>query len=94
MRSRVVIGTCFFLVVLVALSLLPGRAQMAVLAQGQGTAAGSGAPPLSNPLKVALLKSYNANTVPTEFPVGSQPYGVAFDGANIWTGKLRGWNGK
>ena len=42
-----------------------------------------GAPP-ANPLKIALLKWYNADTV-TSFPVGNQPYGVAFDGANIWT---------
>jgi len=41
-------------------------------------------PPLSNPLKVALLKWYGANTVPTTFAVGNQPYGVAFDGANVW----------
>src|SRR6202035_7782 len=46
-----------------------------------------GAPP-ANPLKVALLHWYRANTT-TSFSVGntqnSNPYGIAFDGANIWT---------
>jgi len=53
-------------------------------AQNAGDLGGNGQPALSNPLKVALLKWYKANPVPTTFPVGSQPYGVAFDGANIW----------
>ncbi len=47
------------------------------------SSAGNGAPPLANPLKIALLKWYKANEV-TKFPVGNQPYGLAFDGANIW----------
>jgi DNA-binding beta-propeller fold protein YncE len=33
---------------------------------------------------VALLKWYKGNLT-TSFTVGQQPYGVAFDGANIWT---------
>jgi hypothetical protein len=41
-----------------------------------------------NPLKIGLLKWYQANQT-TSFSVGktknSNPYGVAFDGANIWT---------
>jgi YVTN family beta-propeller protein len=37
-----------------------------------------------NPLKIALLKWYLFETT-TSAPVGSQPYGVCFDGANIWT---------
>src|SRR5712671_7240804 len=36
-----------------------------------------------NPLQIALLHWYNANTT-TQFTAGSAPYGVAFDGANIW----------
>ena len=36
-----------------------------------------------NPLQVAILHWYNANRT-TQFPVGSEPFGVAFDGANIW----------
>jgi hypothetical protein len=36
-----------------------------------------------NPLRVALLRWYGANKV-TTFTVGSYPFGIAFDGANIW----------
>src|ERR1019366_6621642 len=44
----------------------------------------AGVPAASNPLQVALLRWYKANLT-TSFAVGNQPYGVAFDGANIWT---------
>ena len=37
-----------------------------------------------NPLKVALLHWYTANHT-TRFSVGGQPYGLCFDGANIWS---------
>ena len=37
----------------------------------------------NNPLQIAILHWYNANQT-TQFPVGGFPYGVAFDGANIW----------
>ena len=36
-----------------------------------------------NPLQIALLHWYNANLT-TQFTVGTSPYGMAFDGANIW----------
>ena len=36
-----------------------------------------------NPLQIALLHWYNANLT-AAFGVGSDPVGVAFDGANIW----------
>jgi hypothetical protein len=36
----------------------------------------------ANANQVALLKWYVNQT--TSFPVGTQPFGVAFDGANIW----------
>jgi hypothetical protein len=36
-----------------------------------------------NPNQVAILRWYAANET-ANFPVGSAPYGVAFDGANIW----------
>ncbi|HLW89020.1 MAG TPA: hypothetical protein VKR57_11050, partial [Terriglobales bacterium] len=55
-----------------------------VQAQNAGIAAGSGVPPLSNPLKIALLHWYLADTT-TSVTVGSQPYGLCFDGANIWS---------
>src|SRR5262252_8800935 len=36
-----------------------------------------------NPLQIALLHWYGANQT-TNFTVGSAPFGVAFDGANVW----------
>ena len=36
-----------------------------------------------NPLQVALLYWYPANLT-TSFPMGHQPVGLAFDGANMW----------
>ena len=76
--KRVSIGICLMLAVIAAASLYPSRAQEV-----------DNAPPTTNwaegnPLKIALLRWYQANTT-TRFKVGSQPYGVAFDGANIWT---------
>ena len=37
-----------------------------------------------NPLKVALLRWYEANQMNNTFAVGDSPYAIAFDGANIW----------
>ena len=74
------IGICLALATVATANLFPGRAQEAGAARRQ--------PPTVtqpvNPLRVALLRWYRANTT-TRFTVGSQPYGVAFDGANIWT---------
>jgi sugar lactone lactonase YvrE len=72
-------------------SLIPSRAQEASAA-GQAASNGEQSPTTNwaagNPLKIGLLKWYQANTT-TSFVVGktenSNPYGVAFDGANIWT---------
>jgi hypothetical protein len=80
--KRLVIGICLALIGAGA-SLVAGRAQNTA-----DTAAN--VPPTynwaaGNPLKIALLKWYQAN-VATRFPVGRQPYGLAFDGANIWAG--------
>ena len=79
--KRTVIGMCLALVIIAGVSLIPRRAQEAQTPT-KNWAAG-------NPLKIALLKWYQANLVPTSFTVGktqnSDPYGVAFDGANIWT---------
>src|SRR5271168_4109331 len=79
--KRIVIGICSALIVTGA-SLISGRAQ-------NTPNRASSAPPThnyaeGNPLKIALLKWYQANLT-TSFTVGQQPYGVAFDGANIWT---------
>src|ERR1700731_3123254 len=37
----------------------------------------------ANPNQIAILKWYPANTI-TKFSVGRGPWGVAFDGSNIW----------
>ena len=42
-----------------------------------------------NPQQVALLKWYPANQT-TSFAVGSNPQGLAFDGANIWVANFNG----
>jgi hypothetical protein len=83
MKTRIVIGLSLVVLVLAMANLFVSNAQQAIPASAQQPA-GNGAPPLSNPLKVALLKWYKANTAPTEFAVGAGPLGVAFDGANIW----------
>src|SRR5664280_1893628 len=41
-------------------------------------------PETPNPLQVAILRWYPANTAGLQFAVGTSPIGVAFDGANIW----------
>ncbi len=43
-----------------------------------------------NPLRVAILRWYNANQIGQTFAVGSNPVGVAFDGANIWVANENG----
>jgi hypothetical protein len=82
MKTRIVIGVSLIVVVLTIANLFASHVQQATGAPAQ-LPAGSGGPPLSNPLRVALLKWYGANTA-TEFPAGPAPVGVAFDGANIW----------
>lgn len=71
---------CALLLVVVAV-VLPNRVPSAAQ-NASGQTAENGAPPLANPLKVALLRWYKANTVFTMFPVGKQPYSIAFDGAS------------
>ena len=78
--KRVVIGICLALVIVATANLFPGRAQEA----GAPVPQPPGNPAATNPLKVALLKWYKGNLT-TSFTVGQQPYGVAFDGENIWT---------
>ena len=80
--KRSMVGILSVLAVSAAMCPVPGLAQEA---NSPSPSSNSGAPPLANPLKVALLKWYKANTVYTEFPVGNQPVGIAFDGASIWT---------
>src|SRR4029077_1185556 len=75
-----------FVLLLAAARLVPGGARDASAPLQPPSS--KGAPP-ANPLQVALLLWYRANTT-TSFKVGSQPYGVAFDGANIWKEKFGG----
>jgi hypothetical protein len=94
--KRVVIGISLLLIVAATASLIPGRAQ-----EASATSANAAEPAASNdaqaptknwaagnPLKIAQLKWYQANLT-TSFTVGktknSNPYGIAFDGANMWT---------
>ena len=98
MKSRIVIGVSLIVVVLAMANLFAGQTQKASRAEPQRVANQSAQagpeshmqPPIldagarRNPLKIALLHWYLADTA-TSVTVGSQPYGVCFDGANIWT---------
>lgn len=68
-------------VVSLVISLLPGA--LDGWAQTRGGSAPAN-PAAADPLKVALLHWYAAD-ITTNFSVGDEPLGVAFDGANIWT---------
>jgi len=37
-----------------------------------------------NPQQIALLRWYEANQTGITYTVGTSPYGIAFDGANLW----------
>lgn len=75
-------GLCSFLILAVTGS-LSSQAQKPVTGPSQATGSVPAAPAPVNPLKVALLHWYGINET-AHFPVGSQPYGLCFDGANIW----------
>jgi DNA-binding beta-propeller fold protein YncE len=76
--KRVLIGISLVLIVVATANLIPGQAQEVSAPPRAGN------PAASNPLKVAPLKWYAANQVPTIFDAGKEPVGLAFDGANIW----------
>jgi hypothetical protein len=90
--KRVVIGNSVLLIVAATARLVPGRAQEASPpgdeAANNNAQAATKNWAAGNPLKIALLHWYQANLT-TSFTVGntqnSNPYGIAFDGANIWT---------
>ena len=82
MKAHIAVYASLFVVVVAVASFIPSRAQGAGSGPQQPPT-GKGAPP-ANPLKVALLKWYQANQAPTRFDAGSEPVGLAFDGANIW----------
>jgi hypothetical protein len=50
----------------------------------QSSAATAGAAGGRNPMQIALLRWYEANQTGIAYGVGQYPWGVAFDGANIW----------
>jgi len=75
-------------VMALCLSLLLGAAPIVARSQEQsdiapGSTLGGVVSSNLNPLQVALLHWYGANQT-TSFTVGSSPFGIAFDGANVW----------
>jgi hypothetical protein len=72
-------STLFLLLVLPLVSVVPASGQSA---EG-GSAPPAGPSAALDPLRIALLRWYSADTT-TSFAVGTQPRGVCFDGANIW----------
>jgi hypothetical protein len=96
MKTRIVIGVSLIVVVLAMANVFSGQAQRVVNQPAQAGQLQMQPPVLDagarlNPLKVALLHWYLADTS-TVFPVGNQPYGLCFDGANIWTANFAGNN--
>jgi hypothetical protein len=75
--TRKIIISVVLLSFFLAFDALHSIAQSAPQVPPTGTAA-----PL-NPLKIAQLKWYPANST-TTFGVGREPRGACFDGANIW----------
>src|SRR5579863_596341 len=97
MKVRAAVPVSLIVVVVAIASLISSRAQEASqpaqeIAGDNGQAATKNWA-AGNPLKIALLHWYQANTT-TTFTVGktknSNPYGIAFDGANIWTANKEG----
>jgi hypothetical protein len=87
MKVHVAIYALLLVVVVATAGFIPGRAQETSQSTQEVTSSNGQAATMNwaagNPLKIALLKWYPANQT-TSFPVGTQPLGVAFDGANIW----------
>lgn len=52
-------------------------------ATGPAGPAGPQGPPSPNALQVAILHWYPAN-ITTQIPVGNGPYGIAYDGSDMW----------
>src|SRR5580658_8910584 len=84
--KRVSIGVSLILAVIAAAGLYSSRAQVASSVQAHPP---SNVAPPTNPLKVALLKWFPAYKS-TAFPVGKNPLGLAFDGANMWVANQDG----
>src|SRR5437016_1620158 len=82
-RSRSLKSVLLFGVVAGLMLPASSKAQDAEFAPTQLAASGVVSGTYFNPLQVGLLSWYQASQ-PTSFAVGKSPYGVAFDGANIW----------
>lgn len=82
MKARILILVAFFLVIVGLAGFFPSHAQKTPTPPPQ-VQTSNGGPPLSNPLDVALLKWYKANLT-TTVTVGNKPYGLCYDGQNIW----------
>src|SRR6202035_3883971 len=67
---------------------LPAQAQKSVPEATQPPILDGGA--AANPNKIAQLHWYVANLSSPYFDVGSQPYGLCFDGANLWAANFGG----
>src|ERR1022692_229769 len=76
-------GLLYSLLILAATRSLNSQELKTIIGPGEATGNAPAAPVPMNPLKVALLHWYKADLA-TTFAVGNQPYGLAFDGANIW----------
>src|SRR5579872_6442307 len=76
------ITICLLLTILFSFAPL-GRAQKAAGEPTPPSPTGLDEGARLNPMKIAELKWYIAPSS-THFPVGNQPYGLCFDGANIW----------
>jgi len=99
MKNQIGIGVSLCVLVTALATLFPSHAQRVIFPDAKGRQAVGArtqaeqtqdlslAPDRGarfNPLKIALLHWYLADTT-TFFKVGAGPYGVCFDGANVWT---------
>src|SRR5580704_13804831 len=95
MRTRIVIGVSLTVVVLAMANLLPSQAQKAASMPAQAQVGPMAEAPILdqgarlNPLKIGLLNWYMAD-IATFVAVSGQPYGLCFDGANIWSADFAG----
>ncbi len=87
--AGVVVATLILAGLLGIPSLVDAQGQVANFRGQKPTTTNGGTALRRTPLQIALLQWYDANLT-TAFPVGAAPYGVAFDGANIWVANFYG----
>src|SRR5271156_2010669 len=78
MKIRILVGICL-IVIFAAAHLLPGETQKTT-GNGSQDAVTSG---------TAQNGHSGHRIAPASFPVGKEPYGVAFDGTSIWVANFR-----